>query len=196
MLTWIRSRERELAIGACLLAAMWLTRSHDFTIVALPDVTWAAFFLAGMISRRWFLPIALTINAFAIDYVALADGVSDYCVTPAYAFLVPTHLWLWTAGCWTRRWPFASSMHVMSFAAALVLGVIGAFFISNASFYAFAGYFDDMSAGEYAARVVRYFPGYLESTAIYAVIGLLASLVLRWARQIREKRVSDHNEAR
>ena len=78
---------RDIVLAVVLAAGMWLTRSHDVTILTLPDLTWAAFFLAGALSHRWVLPIGLTLNAFAIDYVALSHGVSDYCVTPAYAFL-------------------------------------------------------------------------------------------------------------
>ncbi|MFO7304712.1 MAG: hypothetical protein C0P74_004250 [Gammaproteobacteria bacterium] len=181
---------RDIVLAVVLAAGMWLTRSHDVTILTLPDLTWAAFFLAGALSHRWVLPIGLTLNAFAIDYVALSHGVSDYCVTPAYAFLIPTHFCLWAAGRWTRSVHLGSSAHVACCAIALCAGVIGAFCISNVGFFAFAGYFDDVSAAEYARRVLRYFPAFFESTALYGCVGLLVAYAVQRVAAFRSQATS------
>lgn len=178
------SARRDVALALLLAAAMWLTRSHDVTI-ALPDITWAAFFLAGAFSRRWPILIGLALNSFAIDFMALARGESDYCMTPAYAFLLPTYLSLWAAGRWSAAARLDTAAHALRYAAALVAGTVLAFCISNAGFYAFAGYFDAMSAFEYARRVLRYLPAFLTNTMLYGWLGLVTACAVQWLGSLR-----------
>jgi hypothetical protein len=101
-----RNSRREVFVVAALAAAMWLTRSHQIddhfgSFIDLPDASWAVFFIAGVVGLRWWAPAALMLNAGVIDYLALLAGVSDYCVTPAYPFLIPTYLTLWASGRWS-----------------------------------------------------------------------------------------------
>lgn len=177
---------RDVVIGLLFAVAMWLTRSHEIvSVLAFPDVTWAAFFLAGIFTRRLFLPALLLINAALIDYVAIVHGgVSDYCVTPAYVFLIPTYLTLWGCGRWVQLEPVGTWRSLVRSAIALPIGVLGAFFISNASFYAFSGYFREMSAVTYAASVARYLPSYFEGTLIYAGVVLGSFAAWRTAREL------------
>jgi hypothetical protein len=182
-----QSSSRDAVIGVLFVIAMWLTRSHEIvSVLKFPDVTLAAFFLAGIFTRRSFTPALLLINAALIDYVAIVHGgVSDYCVTPAYVFLIPTYLTLWGCGRWVQLQPVGTWRSLMRSAIALSLGVLGAFFISNASFYAFSGYFREMSALTYATSVVRYLPGYFEGTLIYAGVVLGSVAAWRGARELR-----------
>lgn len=174
---------REATFGLALALMMWLTRSHEIvSVITFPDVTWAAFFLAGIFSRRWLLPVALLINAAVIDYVAIVyGGVSDYCVTPAYVFLIPTYLALWGCGRWVQIERLGTLRSLVRSALALTVGVIAAFVISNASFYAFSGYFAEMSLLTYAAAVARYLPQYFEGAVLYAGTVLGAFTVWRAA---------------
>ncbi|MES1196065.1 MAG: hypothetical protein ABUL58_03885, partial [Steroidobacter sp.] len=57
-------------------------------------------------------------------------------------------------------------------------GVTFAFIISNASFYVFAGYFPTMAAWQFTQSVMKYWPGYLLHTAIYAGTGLLIRYII------------------
>ncbi|HEU4602926.1 MAG TPA: hypothetical protein VFS24_13200, partial [Steroidobacteraceae bacterium] len=131
-----RSRGEQFGL-ALLTLAMWATRSHHFaSFVHLPDASWAAFFIAGLMGSRVRSALWLIVNAGIIDYIALRGGVSSYCVTPAYVFLVPTYLTLWASGRWASlsfAWTWQS---IGKTTLALAIGVIGAFIISNASFYA------------------------------------------------------------
>lgn len=56
------------------------------------------FFLAGFYLRaqtRWALPL-LILEAVVIDYCAIRySGVSNYCVTAAYGFILPGYAALW-----------------------------------------------------------------------------------------------------
>ena len=72
---------------------------HALTPYALPPATWAAFFAGGMILQRarwWGVGLALVL---ALDVVAVTwGGVSDFCLSPAYVFMVPAYGVLWLAG--------------------------------------------------------------------------------------------------
>jgi hypothetical protein len=66
---------------------------------------------------------------------------------------------------------------------ALAAGVIGAFIISNASFYALGGYFEHMPALQFANAVIVYLPRFLASTALYTLVAGLGAYVWQMARE-------------
>ena len=157
------------AVALLLATGMAATRFHHFgSAMHLPDASLAIFFLAGFYLRpALFLPAFLA-EAALIDYIAIAHaGVSDWCVTPAYGFLIPTYASLWFAG----RWYAARHQHhwrtLVALVGALAIGTSLAFLISNGSFYLFSDRFPNINWTEYATRVARYFPPYALSTLMY-----------------------------
>lgn len=72
-------------------------------------------------------------------------------------------------------------------AVALLAGTTLAFAISNAGFYAFSGYFPEMSWGEYATRVAKYFPSYLASAVSYVAAALGAQALAAIAARAGER---------
>lgn len=87
------SQRQQWLIAACLLLLMLVTRGHHFASVdALPSASWAVFFLAGLyLSRGLWFPIFLVLAA-TLDFAAIYwGGVSSYCVSPAYSFLLPAY---------------------------------------------------------------------------------------------------------
>ncbi len=169
-LTIARSGQTTLALLLALL--MVATRFHHFgSATHLPDASLAVFFLGGFYLRRSALLGCYLAEAALIDYLAIAfGGVSDWCVTPAYAFLVPAYASLWLGGAWYARHHRMAWGTLVPFAGAVALGVSAAFLISNASFYFLSGYFPEMSWMEYAYRVARYFPPYASAAAAYIVL--------------------------
>jgi len=160
--------KHRLAIAAALAALMAATRFHHFgSAISLPDASLAVFFLAGFYLRSaWFLPLLLA--AAALDYLAVnVGGVSDWCITPAYAFLLPAYASLWLGGRWYVRQyrPLWRTLVLLS--GVLLVSVSLAFSISNVGFYLFSGHFEEMSWFEYATRVARYYPSYLIGAFIY-----------------------------
>jgi peptidoglycan/LPS O-acetylase OafA/YrhL len=185
-----RLSRSELAIACALGALMAATRFHHFgSALQLPDASLAVFFLGGLYLRR-----TLAFGAYAglgalVDYMTIAHvGVSDWCVTPAYAFLLPTYACLWWAGVWCAKHERRDWRRYPRLAGALLVATVFAFLISNASFYGLSNYFGELSLAEYAARVARYFPPYLASTVAYvtAAMALEAGMALAartgWAR--------------
>lgn len=151
-----------------LASLMGLTRYHHFgDSFHLPDASWAAFFLGGFLLQRWRYFLGLCALAFGIDALALEGGVSSFCVTPAYGFLIPTHAALWLAGRRADRHNLPAQL--LFCAGATVI----AFLISNLSFYAFSGYFSEQSLVAYVQNSFHYLGHYLLNTLGYGVVGLL-----------------------
>ena len=158
-----------LVITLLLAAGMAATRFHHFgSAIHLPDASLAIFFLAGFYLRpALFLPAFLA-EAALIDYAAIAyAGVSDWCITPAYGFLIPTYATLWFAGRWYAARHQQHWRTLVPLIGAVTISTTLAFLISNGSFYLFSGRYPDLGWTEYAARVATYFPPYAVSTLMY-----------------------------
>jgi hypothetical protein len=176
--------ERSALFAAAALAAlMGLTRFHHFgSSLNLPDASLAVFFLVGLVlAGRWFVPFVAL--AAAIDYAAIGwGGVSDYCVTPAYAFLLPTYAAMTFGGMWARRAAALGLADLPRMALAALLSTALAFVISNGSFYFFSGNFGGLGLSEYVARTAHYFLPYLGWALFYVAAGLVA---IKGARALR-----------
>jgi len=99
---FIFSTRSQLAIGSTLVLLLIATRGHHFaTLYDLPGASWAVFFLAGVYLRlRWVFGGLLALT-WGLDFVAYTwSGVSGFCLTPAYVFLLPASGALWLAGRW------------------------------------------------------------------------------------------------
>jgi hypothetical protein len=178
---------QQLAIGVILVGAMAATRFNHFgSPLNLPDASLAVFFLAGLYLGRpiWF-PIFVG-EAGLMDWASIAGGVSDWCVTPAYGFLLPTYAALWLAGRWYRRHARVEWRTLMPLVSALGLGLVSAFAISNGSFYLFSGYFAELGWSDYVRGVIGYFPAYAGYTLVYTMIALCVnSAVLALPDRVR-----------
>jgi hypothetical protein len=112
--------------------------------------------------------------AALIDYLAISNGTSAWCVTPAYVFLIPTYTVMWLAGRYchslteTGTNELAFSIKAIGL---LVLATSLAFVISNGSFYLFSGRSADLSWPQYLAGILQYYKPYISSTLIYGIVG-------------------------
>jgi len=161
--------QRQVLIGFVLAALMASTRMHHFgTALHLPDASLAVFMLAGFFIASPLLFGALLLEAGALDYVAITHlNVSDFCVTPAYWFLIPTYAALWFAGRYYARIHQQSWRSLGLFSGVAFAAVNVAFFISNGAFYLFSGRYPDMNVAEYGARMAQYYPQYLNGGLLY-----------------------------
>ncbi len=174
----------ESFVAPSLLAlAMLATRFHHFgSSVNLPDASLAVFFLLGLLgSWRWFAAFALL--AGGIDYAATAwGGVDDYCITPAYLFLLPTYA-VMTAGGYLVRADGALRLRQLPLVAlAAFASTVVAFAISNGSFYFFSNYFAQLSFVDYVASTAKYFPSYLGYALLYIAAGVAVVKLVRVLR--------------
>lgn len=154
-----------------LIALMVLTRFHHFgDVLHLPDASLVVFFFAGFYRKKIFLPFLLVL-AGLIDTIAIANGTSSWCVSPAYVFLIPSYAVMWFAGRYCSAFKALKITELAMQFGVLTLATSIAFAISNGSFYLLSGRYTDLSWGQYVARVVLYYPPYISSVLLYAVLG-------------------------
>ena len=179
---------RDLITGIALVALLAVTRIGHFGGIATPpDASLAVFFLLGLwvASARW-LVVAL-LAAAASDALAIAQGASSYCLTPAYPFLIPTYGVLWGAGratcVYAARWH--GWLRALVLGVALLTSTAIAFLVSNASFFALSGYFEAMPAGDFVRAVSPYFRPYLTGAAAYVAVAIVCRRLLLGPEQSR-----------
>ncbi len=180
-----------------LVALMLATRFHHFgSVKFLPDASMAVFFLAGfylfkkssseesaaprLFSGSLSIFSLLLIEAGLIDYVAIQyGGVSDFCVTPAYLFLIPTYAVLLYAGKWSAQCNLLTLPGALKTTGILFGAISLAFLISNSSFYFFAESNQGMDWLTYSESVSGYFLPFAGYTLLYVglVLGAHAFLI-------------------
>lgn len=177
------SNRNQILIGAVLALLLIATRGQHFaTLHSLPGASWAVFFLAGVYLRPvWVLPATLAF-IWGLDFsphlfsgaslAEIVNGGRAFCLTPAYFFLLPAYAALWFAGRWyAGRHRFAWRTLLPLGAAACASAAVCELF-SSGGFYFFSGRFAEPTLGEFATRLMTYFPRYLQSLAFY--VGLAA----------------------
>ncbi|NOQ14476.1 MAG: hypothetical protein GQ583_08390 [Methyloprofundus sp.] len=182
-MNWIQQNTKYLTLFALALL-MALTRSDHFgSAISLPDASLAVFYLAGIFTGGLMSFVLLLTEAALLDYIAITHWqVSDYCISPAYVFLIPTYAAMLFAGRWSAKYATLNA-HDLSrqFAYLLVAGSI-AFLISNGSFYLLSGKFPELSLIQYTQRVAKYYPAYISSTLIYSLAILFFTKLVHISR--------------
>ena len=175
--TWLQAKYLPIS----LIALMILTRFEHFGgALHLPDASLAVFFFAGFYRKKALLGFLLSLAAL-IDVIALQNGTSSYCISPAYVFLIPTYSVMFLAGYYCAKFKSLSLSSLGIQLSTVFLAASVAFGISNYSFYLLAGQFDDLSLSQYAERVAQFYTPYVGSvllyaTFIYAVMFLVKAL--------------------
>jgi hypothetical protein len=171
---------KQFGIAAILALLVAATHGHHFaSALHLAPATWAAFFLAGFYVRRAWAFTLLVVEVVALDYFAVTTGgVSAFCLSPAYGFLLPAYGSLWLAGRWyAARYRFAwNTLPVLT--ASLLAGVALAEIFSSGGFYFFSGHFADTSLAEFGSRLLMYFPYSLQSFAFWAGVAIAVHVAL------------------
>ncbi|NOR81177.1 MAG: hypothetical protein GQ529_10160 [Methyloprofundus sp.] len=175
-MNWIQQNTKYLTLSALALL-MALTRSDHFgSAISLPDASLAVFYLAGIFTGGVMSFVLLLTEAALLDYIAITHWqVSDYCISPAYVFLIPTYAVMLFAGRWSAKYATFNSRDLSRQFIYLLVAASTAFLISNGSFYLLSGKFPELSLIQYAERVAKYYPAYISSTLIYSLTILLFS---------------------
>jgi hypothetical protein len=173
------SGSRSAALFGLLVLVMMATRFKHFgDVVHLPDASMAVFFIGGLLLRRHGMFVALVALAVGLDEVSIHyAGISDFCVTPAYAFLPLAYAVLWYGGRW-----YAPRLHLST---ASLLGAWGwallaaslSFAISNGSFYWLGGRYAQPHVSEYVSRLWQWGPLFVRTTLAYVTVSLVAYAV-------------------
>ncbi|WP_407471767.1 hypothetical protein ABFU14_05520 [Xanthomonas campestris pv. raphani] len=177
------SRPAERAVFIAALLVMTATRFHHTSDwLHLPDASMALFFLGGLALRRHRYFIGLLLMSVLIDWAAVTlAGVSDFCITAAYAALPFAYGVLWYAGSALHARVGRSAVALGGMWCVGVLAAAVSFLISNAAFYWWGGRYADPHWGPYLARAWQWGPLFVRTTALYLAVALLAGwCVLRW----------------
>jgi hypothetical protein len=190
------ARTKTIAIFISLAVLMAATRFNHFgSAVSLPDASFAVFFLGGLYLSRFARGSAasfsvLIIEAGLVDYYATSiQGISDWCMTPAYWFLIPTYGSLWLAGRWFAMRHAMDGKRLAVLALSAWAACSFAFAFSNITFYLFSGRLADMSAVEYTSRVAQYYASYVSIALLYIACAVALHMSIDI---IRKQRVLSH----
>lgn len=177
-----------VAVLALLIAA---THGHHFgSLLHLPPATWVVFFAAGFYVRRTWVFAVLLAEVVLIDYFAVTvGGVSSFCISPAYGFLLPAYGTLWMAGNqYAKRYSF--DIGTLPMLGASLLGSVAlAEILTSGGFYLFSGRFVDTSITEFAARLIMYFPYTLQSFAFWAGVAIIVHAAIAMTHGARKQHI-------
>lgn len=170
---------KSLVLFATLVGLMAVTRSHHFdALTHMPDASLAAFLLAGIYLPMLAFPILLLVAGVS-DYTAFNfAGVSDWCYSPAYWFLIPTYAVMFYAGRFYAARHTQSLRSLAIFFATAFVATSAAFFISSGSFYLLSGRFAEMSSMQYTRAVAQYFLPYQISAFMYLSAAVVVQIAV------------------
>ena len=175
-------RSKQFTMLSVLLLLMAGTRfSHAGGAGLLPDATWAVFFIGGFsLAREWRWALAtLLIAATAVDSLAIRYyGISNYCATLAYWFIVPGYSVLWLGGVWLRRHYRHVPLDLVRLAASLVLSVTVCFLITHTSFYWLAGRVEHPTIAEWWSVFTQWYGLFLGVPSAYVALATLLHIAL------------------
>ena len=165
---------------------------HFFSPMHLPDATLAVYFLAGRYIRQYWSWPALFLVGLASDYSMIHyRGVSNFCFTSAYTFLVFAYGAMWYAGRLTRDRRIDRLGDLGQLAGAAAIATAIAFLISNGSFYWLSGRYPDTTVGGYIANAATYLPRYMATPWFWlGVAAVIEFCLLQW-RALARRSASD-----
>ncbi len=171
-----QSLKLKLLLGLVILMVM--TRYSAFHTWGLPSATLAVFFVAGIYLRQYLFPVLLIATAGLTDYFSIQAGTSDWCITPAYMFLIPTYLSLWFAGRQFEELEIHTFKELSQLTLFLFLSTTAAFIISTGSYHMLSGRYDDVPVLEQVVNSMKYYPRYIGGAFFYMGI-FLASMKVK-----------------
>ncbi len=172
-----RSRGVNLALLAGLALVMVATRFNHFG--AIPDASWAVFFVGGFYLRqwtKWAFPLLMAL-AVVVDWAVItSQGInfwSHYCVSPGYWMLVPAYFSLWAGGLWVAKQEGDAGARIGKLALAMVASVAACQLFAQGGFYWLSDVVVDKTVAGWARNYMDWVGPYLMTTAMY-VGGALA----------------------
>jgi hypothetical protein len=175
---------QRIGIFLALALVMAATRLHHFD--ALPDASWAVFFLAGFWLRgsvRWAFPILMALVVLVDFFVITHAGINffdHYCISAAYWMIAPAYLSLWIGGSWLARHQRGLGLRTLGLAvAALLVSEFVCYLLTNGSYYWMSATVPlPRSMAHWFANFGDWYLPFLKTTAIYAAVGAALHVVV------------------
>lgn len=173
------SKTNQIIIGAVLATLVLITRGDHFAALNnLPSASLAVFFLAGLYLRpTWVFPALLALCVGSDFYAITAGGVSSFCVTPSYGFLLPAYGALWMAGRWFNTKYSFSSKALLPLVGSVAVSAMVSELFSSGGFYFFGGRYADPTFAVFGERLMKYFPQQLEGIGFWLGTALVVHVV-------------------
>jgi hypothetical protein len=184
----VNARTSDLVAPLILLLLMVVTRLPMLgPAFHLQDASWAVFFIAGFYLKdqwRWAFPLFMAIAA-AVDYVAIQYlGISNYCVTVAYWFIVPAYASLWLGGSWFRSRMSMDLRGIALLSCSLFIAVSVCFLISNGSFYWIGDRVAQRSWNGWLENLGDWYLPFLQVSFAYVAVAALVHVIIVQARPL------------
>lgn len=165
----------------CLVLLMATTRVNHFA--AIPDASWAVFFIGGFHLRswtRWAFPLLMAL-AVLVDWIVIAnlglDFWQHYCVSPGYWMLLPAYFAMWAGGMALGHGYQGAQWSTLAKAIALVVAAVAVCHLfAQGGFYWTTRNVADPTVGGWLKNYADWFVPYLGTTTLY--VGLAAALQL------------------
>lgn len=171
-------------VAMLVVLSLWMLATrfgHFGSRWSLPDASWAIFFAGGFyLSRYWRSSFAwLALLAVSIDLTVINFyGVSNYCVTVAYAFNLPAYAGLWFGGAWLQRHVRGEAADVVRLAISAFIAVSACFVITNGSFYWLGGRVSAVSMAGWIENFGDWYATYLGNALLYIAIASAVHVLL------------------
>jgi hypothetical protein len=165
----VKMNQKEYATLGLMLITLLISRLKFAGSPAhlLPDATLAIFFLGGLYLRNYLITPIFLLTAGASDYFSIQNGVSSWCITPAYLLLIPTYLIMWAGG---RRFSNLKNESLRTTLPTLIICSTLAFFVSSGGYYIFSGrYQGEQIFIKFSYALANYYPAYVGSALLYFV---------------------------
>lgn len=173
------SNPARIGLFAILAIVMAATRVNHFA--ALPDASWAVFFVAGFYLRgntRSAFPLLMALAVLIDFFVITRQGIdfwSHYCVSPAYWFLLAAYFVLWLGGSLFRVLYAKPGLRESGLLAVLLVASVSvSYLISNGSYYWISDTWRTSgqmrSFGGWIENLGDWYLPYLRTTSIYVAI--------------------------
>ncbi|GAB3058731.1 hypothetical protein GCM10027214_24160 [Stenotrophomonas tumulicola] len=174
----ITTTQRATAL-TCLVLLMAATRLNHFA--AIPDASWAVFFIGGFYLRawtRWAFPLLMAL-AVLVDWVVIhragLDFWQHYCVSPGYWMLLPAYFAMWAGGMLLGHGYQGAHWSTLGKAALLLLASVAVCHLfAQGGFYWTTRNVASPTVGGWLQNYADWFGPYLGTAALYA--GLAAAL--------------------
>ena len=165
----------------CLVLLMAATRMNHFA--AIPDASWAVFFIGGFYLRswtRWAFPLLMAL-AVLVDWIVIGslglDFWQHYCVSPGYWMLLPAYFAMWAGGMALGHGYQGAQWSTLAKAIALVVAAVAVCHLfAQGGFYWTTRNVADPTVGGWLKNYADWFVPYLGTTTLY--VGLAAALQL------------------
>ncbi len=167
-----------LSVLVLLMAA---TRVNHF--MAIPDASWAVFFIGGFYLRswtRWAFPLLMAL-AIVIDILVIRSSgqqyLQHYCVSPGTWMLLPAYFSMWAGGMLLRQGYRGAQWLTLGKAALLLVAAVAVCHLfAQGGFYWSSDMVPNPTVAGWLKNYADWFVPYLRTAAIY--VGLAAALQL------------------